>query len=330
MTDRPPTRRGRPRSADRAPLPGEVVSRRRKTEKKKEPEEPPLQLDQRVVLAMKPEQRLKWLAQALQKLQQGKVQSSGVYDILVHPRFPRDASDRIGVKMYRVVAAHAELFSQKQRRYLDSDCKLVQLYKEKAAASEDGGNGSGGADPTPDDDTEEALHALVEKLLTSTGEEAQKMMDGLGDASRERLEELLEARILARARANAASPDGGAAAEGGGGQKKTAEASNGDRRRSSSSSSRSSSSCSNSSSSCSSSRTSNNSNNSSSHSSNSRSSSSQRSSCCSSSSHISSSVSISRRTCRNSICLASIILHRRRQRTRWGTPRTSTALKECC
>eukprot|EP00418_Pyrodinium_bahamense_P097581 CAMPEP_0179046136 /NCGR_PEP_ID=MMETSP0796-20121207/18534_1 /TAXON_ID=73915 /ORGANISM="Pyrodinium bahamense, Strain pbaha01" /LENGTH=309 /DNA_ID=CAMNT_0020742557 /DNA_START=236 /DNA_END=1163 /DNA_ORIENTATION=- len=214
--------RRRCRSAERAPLPGEVVSRRRRAERKEPPEEPPLLLDPRAVLALKPERRLKWLSSALQRLQQGKVQSSSIYDILVHHKFPQDASNRVGSKMYVAVCAHMALFSQKQQRFLETDSKLAQLFKDRAAAfaaAEGGGSGQGDAGGSGD--TAEDPQVLMEKLLTLPATEAQEFMATLDDASRDRLEELLEARILARASGAGAAPEsktvGAPAREGGAG-----------------------------------------------------------------------------------------------------------------
>lgn len=214
--------RRRCRSAERAPLPGEVVSRRRRAERKEPPEEPPLLLDPRAVLALKPERRLKWLSSALQRLQQGKVQSSSIYDILVHHKFPQDASNRVGSKMYVAVCAHMALFSQKQQRFLETDSKLAQLFKDRAAAfaaAEGGGSGQGDAGGSGD--AAEDPQVLMEKLLTLPATEAQEFMATLDDASRDRLEELLEARILARASGAGAAPEsktvGAPAPEGGAG-----------------------------------------------------------------------------------------------------------------
>jgi len=193
--------RRRCRSAERAPLPGEVTSRRRRPEKKVMPEDVPLQLDPRTVLGLKPERRMKWLTSALQRLQQGKVQSSGIYDILVHHKFPQDVPNRIGSKMYLAVCEHTAFFSSKQQRFLESECKLAQLFKDRAATvgSEGAAEGGGAASGEQPEDAE----ALVEKLLTLPPSEGEKFMATLDEALRDRLEELLEARILAKARGGA-------------------------------------------------------------------------------------------------------------------------------
>lgn len=167
-------------------------------DKRAQPEEPPLVVDQRVVFAMKPEQRLKWLGSALQKLQQGKVQASIIYDMFVHSKFPKDASDKTGVRMFRSICAHIAFFSSKQQRFLETESKLAQLFKDKAQeAAADGeagkGRSSGGDDP-PD------LNSLMQRLLTLTPSDGQELMDSLDSDTKDQLETLLEERILARAR----------------------------------------------------------------------------------------------------------------------------------
>mmetsp|Transcript_81362 Transcript_81362/g.154433 ORF Transcript_81362/g.154433 Transcript_81362/m.154433 type:complete len:335 (+) Transcript_81362:119-1123(+) len=125
-------------------LPAEVVSRRRKPERKEPEEEAPLIVDRAQVLAMKPEQRVKWLSKAFQRGQEGKVQMTTIYDIVAHTKFAGGASDKFGHKMYRVVHSNLSLFSQKQQRFLESECKLAKDFKEyksragQTEAAEDG------------------------------------------------------------------------------------------------------------------------------------------------------------------------------------------------
>jgi len=185
-------------------LPAEVVSRRRKVEKKQVPEESPLTLDQRVVLAMKPEQRLKWLFQALQRLQQGKVQSTNIYDIVVHTKFPKDVADKIGLKMYRAIIANISFFSQKQQRFMETESKLAQVFKDKQRIRKERqeGTSSGGGQE------DQNVHALMSRLLSLTAAEGQDFMDTLDSSTKDRLEELLEERIRSRAQ-----PGGGGSHE---------------------------------------------------------------------------------------------------------------------
>lgn len=175
-------------------LPAEVVSRRRKVEKKQPPEETPLTLDQRVVLAMKPEQRLKWLFQALQRLQQGKVQSTNIYDIVVHTKFPKDVADKIGLKMYRAIIANISFFSQKQQRFMETESKLAQVFKDKQRIRKERQEGA----PSGGGQEDQNVHALMSRLLSLTAAEGQDFMDTLDSSTKDRLEELLEERIRAR------------------------------------------------------------------------------------------------------------------------------------
>lgn len=179
-------------------LPAEVVTRRRRVEKRTQPEEPPLAVDQRVVLSMKPEQRVKWLSSALQRLQQGKVQSSSIYDILVHSKFPKDANEKTGVRMFRSICAHIAFFSSKQQRYLETESKLAQLFKDKAQGI---GNDSDGAKARSSiGDGKHDIHLLMRRLLTLTPSTGQDLMDSLDGHTKDRLEALLQERITARAR----------------------------------------------------------------------------------------------------------------------------------
>eukprot|EP00928_Gymnodinium_smaydae_P051302 TRINITY_DN3482_c0_g1_i1.p1 TRINITY_DN3482_c0_g1~~TRINITY_DN3482_c0_g1_i1.p1 ORF type:complete len:377 (-),score=64.80 TRINITY_DN3482_c0_g1_i1:255-1286(-) len=224
--------RRRCRSSERAPLPGEVVSRRQRTEKKEAPEDAPVVLDPKAVLAMKPERRLKWLITALDRLRQGKVQSHSIYEILVHPKFPRDARGSIVSKMYSAVCAHVDHFSSKQQRVLETDSKLAQLSKEQekaerpepAAAAQapaerqerepakkeakGAGNRADRASPERQIMDEDRLNEIVERLLRLTPVDAAHFIEtlALDSASRERLENCLEARILARSKASRAPP----------------------------------------------------------------------------------------------------------------------------
>merc|ERR1712232_966004 len=88
------------------------------------------------VLAMAPDQRLKWLAKVLQGLQQGRVQASSIYDVVSAPRFVSGISENAGVKMYRLLYAHLEHFSSRQRKFLEIDCRLAVDFRRKALASD--------------------------------------------------------------------------------------------------------------------------------------------------------------------------------------------------
>ncbi|CAK0817056.1 unnamed protein product, partial [Prorocentrum cordatum] len=117
-------------------LPAETVTRRRKVERKAEKREEPLAADRGVVLKMRPEQRFKWLSKALQKCQEGGFQTTVLYDIATHAKFPSDASEKIAQKMYRALRANLALFSAKQVRYLQSDeFRLAQMFQARQGPS---------------------------------------------------------------------------------------------------------------------------------------------------------------------------------------------------
>eukprot|EP00811_Abedinium_folium_P002175 NODE_11994_length_1253_cov_1.762877.p1 GENE.NODE_11994_length_1253_cov_1.762877~~NODE_11994_length_1253_cov_1.762877.p1 ORF type:complete len:357 (-),score=104.20 NODE_11994_length_1253_cov_1.762877:181-1251(-) len=115
-------------------LPAEVVSRRRRVERE-EKEETPLVTDRSQVLAMKPEQRAKWLSKVLQRGQEGKAPLNTVYDIVAHQKFASDLADGVGRRMYRILMQNLAIFSQRQQRFLEGECRLAQLFKAPGGAA---------------------------------------------------------------------------------------------------------------------------------------------------------------------------------------------------
>eukprot|EP00930_Biecheleria_cincta_P077869 TRINITY_DN65192_c0_g1_i1.p1 TRINITY_DN65192_c0_g1~~TRINITY_DN65192_c0_g1_i1.p1 ORF type:complete len:235 (+),score=60.20 TRINITY_DN65192_c0_g1_i1:113-817(+) len=178
-------------------LPAEVVSRKPKAEKKSQQEEPALVLDQRAVLAMRPEQRMKWLALALENLVNGKVQATGIYDILIHNKFTKGVSDKVGIRLYRAVCSHMSLFSSKQQRFLESESKLAKLFKDKDELKGSSGELKGSSDVSSKPKQQD-LQSLVAKMLTLTATEGEKFMETLDSTTKDALEEFLEARMLAQ------------------------------------------------------------------------------------------------------------------------------------
>ncbi|CAE7498428.1 nhp2l1 [Symbiodinium natans] len=190
-------------------LPAEVVTRKKQSSKKEEKEESStLQVDPKQVHGMKPEQRMKWLAKALQKCQDGKAEKTAIYDIMTHAKFPQDCSSKLGAKMYRLVRAHAVLFSQKQKKFLEGgDYALHKLYKkavkkgevdedEAGAPSERGEDGSRKvASRSRDDARGPDIGALWDSLTALSPAERAARVAALDDATKEKLEAFLEARI---------------------------------------------------------------------------------------------------------------------------------------
>lgn len=199
-------------------LPAEVVTRRRKVEKE-EREETPLAVDRSQVLAMKPEQRCKWLIKALQRGQIGRASLNEIYDIIAHTRFPSDASDKVGYRMYSTVRTNLGIFSSKQQRFLSTECRLAQMFgrngdqvaAEPAASSgnqesfvgqqeHDGERDqhaqTADPEPAPAPPSEQAeISALWEQLTVLSAAQREEAVRSLDDATKERLEDWLEARI---------------------------------------------------------------------------------------------------------------------------------------
>ncbi|CAE7723631.1 nhp2l1 [Symbiodinium sp. CCMP2456] len=190
-------------------LPAEVVTRKKQTTKKEEKEESSaLQVDPKQVHGMKPEHRMKWLAKALQKCQEGKAEKTAIYDIMTHAKFSHDCSSKLGAKMYRLVRAHAVLFSQKQQKFLEGgDYPLHKLYKKAVKKGEVEEDEAGvtaeraeessrkDASRSRDDARGPDIAALWDRLTAlSPGERAARVA-ALDEATKENLEEFLEARI---------------------------------------------------------------------------------------------------------------------------------------
>jgi len=93
------------------------------------------QWDLSEVLAKTPEQRSKWLAQAIRKSNDGK----RIFDIVVHPGFVQDVPHTIGCRMFRVLSANMERFSEDQGRHIKFECELGRTYSTIACKDTDGG-----------------------------------------------------------------------------------------------------------------------------------------------------------------------------------------------
>ncbi|CAE8682769.1 unnamed protein product, partial [Polarella glacialis] len=205
-------------------LPAEVITRSRAAPKREKEEAPPLNVDPRTVLAMKPEHRLKWLTKAMQRCQQGKVEKTVIYDIMTHAKFTSDCSTRLGAKMYRLVRAHLDFFSQKQKRFLEGESALVKLFKKAVKKGEAGEAGedieevalpsdkkSRSEEPEKqeqadlsEDRPEEGdaeggamddMAVLWARLTAVSSEERADAVAALDAKDKERLEDFLEARI---------------------------------------------------------------------------------------------------------------------------------------
>ncbi|CAK0880374.1 unnamed protein product [Prorocentrum cordatum] len=157
---------------------------------------------------MKPEQRLKWLSKALQKCQEGGFQTTVLYDIATHAKFPNDASDKIVQKMYRALRANLPLFSAKQVRYLQSEeFRLAQMFQEAMRGREradDPQDDKGRAESPASERSADGgaagadVASLWGRISQLAAEEQAAAVGGLDAATKERLEEFLVARITRR------------------------------------------------------------------------------------------------------------------------------------
>lgn len=117
-------------------LPSEIITRRQQA-RGKERDVEVATIDRKAVLAMKPEQRSKWLTRVLQHAQEGRVTPLALFDILAHQKFVADLNDKMGRRMYKEVKAKLDLFSGKQQKHLATGCAFAKQFgqeEEKAAA----------------------------------------------------------------------------------------------------------------------------------------------------------------------------------------------------
>lgn len=117
-------------------LPSEIITRRQQA-RGKERDVEVATIDRKAVLAMKPEQRSKWLTRVLQHAQEGRVTPLALFDILAHQKFVADLNDKMGRRMYKEVKAKLDLFSGKQQKHLATGCAFAKQFGQeevKAAA----------------------------------------------------------------------------------------------------------------------------------------------------------------------------------------------------
>ncbi|CAE8648480.1 unnamed protein product [Polarella glacialis] len=139
-------------------LPNEVVRRKPKETQKAVAESALVTTDRKVVLAMKPDQRSKWLAKGLQQAQEGRMQAASMFDIIAHQKFTADLkeNEKIGKRMYRQLKGGLQLFSSKQQRHLASGCALAKEFGEEDEAEATAAGDSAGP-PVVDTAMEEMM-----------------------------------------------------------------------------------------------------------------------------------------------------------------------------
>ncbi|CAE8624278.1 unnamed protein product [Polarella glacialis] len=139
-------------------LPNEVVRRKPKETHKAVAESAVVTTDRKVLLAMKPDQRSKWLAKGLQQAQEGRMQAASMFDIIAHQKFTADLkeNEKIGKRMYLQLKGGLQLISSKQQRHLASGCALAKEFGEEDEAEATAAGDSAGP-PVVDTAMEEMM-----------------------------------------------------------------------------------------------------------------------------------------------------------------------------
>lgn len=124
-------------------IPAEVVSRRARAppkrpqvqEKEKESEE--VSVDLKAAIMLKPEARPRWLMRAFKMVSEGRASSTELYNIIVSRKFASGLPERVSRRLVSIVEDSVDLFSEKQKRYLNSsDCPLMAHLRRSDAACE--------------------------------------------------------------------------------------------------------------------------------------------------------------------------------------------------
>jgi len=104
---------------------------------KRAPESYSFVVDIKSVLAMKPEQRVKWLSKACRKVGDGEANVKHVYDVLSNRKLVADMTEKVGRRMVRVLREHLYLFSEKQQRVLTEDSALATRFTIEDRSEDD-------------------------------------------------------------------------------------------------------------------------------------------------------------------------------------------------
>jgi len=184
------------RPGEEAPLPAEIVSRRKRKvnkeeETKKEEEYVSMEWDD--IFPKKPIDRLRWLFKACKAAKEGRVKPSPLYNIIAHRRFIEGLKGSIATDCLNLIRGHIHLFSPKQQKQIQSD--NFELYRKFAPVSV--------LDSDDDEDTAPPLppppEVIVEmkdkkKKKEKKREEREEELEGYSDDDTE----VKKARILAK------------------------------------------------------------------------------------------------------------------------------------
>merc|ERR1711972_356952 len=88
-------------------------------------------------LALKPEQRIKWLNKALKQVSEGKVKANDIYDLISTAKFYEPLPTKVGRKMGYTVNEQIHLFSAKQQRFLQTGASIITQFTKKEEAKQE-------------------------------------------------------------------------------------------------------------------------------------------------------------------------------------------------
>eukprot|EP00439_Symbiodinium_sp_Y106_P059546 s3384_g8.t1 len=138
MGDKPAWGEDDPDDAPReeAPLPAEVVTRRKrkvtKEEEVKEQEEY-VTMSWEEIFPKKPMDRLRWLFKACKAAKEGRIKPNPLYNVVAHRRFLEGLKGSIATDCLNLIRGHIHLFSPKQQKQLQSD--NFELFRKYAPIS---------------------------------------------------------------------------------------------------------------------------------------------------------------------------------------------------
>jgi len=88
------------------------------------------------VLALKPDQRVKWLGKACKAVAEGEASVKHLFDVLTSKKLVHGVPPKPGQKMLRILKEHLYLFSEKQQRFLQEESSLVQTFDKEDSEEE--------------------------------------------------------------------------------------------------------------------------------------------------------------------------------------------------
>ncbi|CAJ1422217.1 unnamed protein product [Effrenium voratum] len=121
---------------EEAPLPAEVVTRRKKKVTKEEEvkeQEEYVTMSWEEIFPKKPLDRLRWLYKACKAAKEGRIKPSPLYNIVAHRRFIEGLKGSIATDCLNLIRGHIHLFSAKQQKQLQSD--NFELFRKYAPIS---------------------------------------------------------------------------------------------------------------------------------------------------------------------------------------------------